>query len=53
MIDQKEDAARAAWLYFARSYTQKQVANQLGITRQKGFRTRREWPLTGLRRRDP
>lgn len=33
MQDRKEDAARAAWLYFVRGYTQDEVAFQLGISR--------------------
>lgn len=33
MFDRKEDAARAAWLYFVRGYTQEEVAVQLGTSR--------------------
>ncbi|MEO1016129.1 MAG: sugar-binding domain-containing protein [Pseudomonadota bacterium] len=33
MKDRREEAARAAWLYFARGYTQDEVALQLGISR--------------------
>lgn len=33
MQDRKEDAARAAWLYFVRGYTQDEVAQQLGTSR--------------------
>jgi DNA-binding transcriptional regulator LsrR (DeoR family) len=33
MHDRKEDAARAAWLYFVRGYTQDEVALQLGMSR--------------------
>ncbi len=33
MLDRKEDAARAAWLYFVRGYTQDEVARQLGVSR--------------------
>ena len=33
MLNRKEDAARAAWLYFVRGYTQDEVAKQLGTSR--------------------
>lgn len=33
MLSRKEDAARAAWLYFVRGYTQDEVARQLGTSR--------------------
>lgn len=33
MHTRKEKAARAAWLYFARGYTQEQVATQIGVSR--------------------
>ena len=33
MQDRKENAARAAWLYFVRGYTQDQVARHLGLSR--------------------
>lgn len=33
MHNRKEDAARAAWLYFVRGYTQDEVALQLGMSR--------------------
>lgn len=33
MLDRKQDAARAAWLYFVRGYTQDEVAMQLGTSR--------------------
>ena len=33
MHDRKETAARAAWLYFVRGYTQDEVAWHLGLSR--------------------